>query len=752
MSDRAFSYACSRTRLLFPILAAAVLVAAPLTSSAQIATAPALTGIVRDESGVPVADVSVAVVELSRSSTSDTQGRYRIAGLLPGTYRVSFQRLGYRPALLAITLSGGEASLDARLHTTLVELPPVQVSASAAPTTALESPQPVGVLGGDALREALAASLGETIGAMPGVRNWSTGSGVGKPMIRGLRNDRVLVLADGQRTDFQGWGDEHGPQIESADADRVEVIRGPASVLYGSDALGGVVNVIPRDLPTAFGESPFVHGRLTSGWSSNGRGRDARLALEAASEGLGLRGSLTGRTHGDLRTPGGTLANTGYDAVTGSLEAGVRGEWGAWSLRFTRRGETVRIHEDPAEEPGATPNQRITDDLVHFGALMPVGGGRVRFDAGWQRNDRREFEERDAPDFALGLLARTWNAGVRWHHAPRGRWQGLVGASLQRERFTGSGEEALIPDARSLDAGLYAFEEADLGRWRLSLGARVDTRALEASAQPELGVTQQSRRHEAVTGNVGVLCRLAEPVALVLNLGRGFRAPSTFDLFSNGMHEGTVAFERGDPGLSVERSLNADVALRVQTSRLHGEVGGFINRIDDFIYSRPTGTFDDESGFQIFDVVQGDARLVGFEASADLHLDRAWHVLGSVDWVRGDNEALGQPLPWIPPMRIEAGVRYEAERIAALHHPHLSLRGSWNAEQDRLDPDDLATDAYTLLHAAAGCDLPLCGHALGLELVVRNVADTRYRDFVSRYKAYADAPGRDVRVQASVGF
>lgn len=748
-------HACSLARVcarILLVLFATLCSGMASPAHAQSAGAPSLTGVVRDESGAPIPDVVVAVVELSRSASTDPSGRYRIAGLLPGTYRVSFQRLGHRPALLPVTLMSGEQTLDAMLRTTLVELPPVQVSASAAPTTALESPQPVGVLGGDALREALAASLGETIGAMPGVRNWSTGSGVGKPMIRGLRNDRVLVLADGQRTDFQGWGDEHGPQVESADADRVEVIRGPASVLYGSDALGGVVNVIPRDLPTAFGEAPFVHGRVTGAWSSNGEGRDGRIALEGASEGVGLRGSLTGRTHGDQRTPTGPLANSGYDALTGSLETGVRGAWGAWSLRFTHRDETVRIHEDPLEEPGATPNQRIVDDLVHFGALMPVGGGRVRFDAGWQRNDRREFEERDAPDVALGLLARTWNAGVRWHHAPWGRWQGLFGASLQRERFTGSGEEALIPDSRTLDAGLYAFEETERGRWRFSLGVRADTRALDASAQPELGVTQQSRRHDAVTGNAGVLYRLAEPAALVLNVGRGFRAPSTFDLFSNGVHEGTVAFERGDPALSVERSLNADLALRVQTGRLHGEVGGFVNQIRDFIYSRPTGTFDDESGFQIFDVVQGDAQLTGFEASADLHLDRAWHVLGSIDWVRGDNQTADQPLPWIPPLRIEGGMRYEAERVAALRHPHLSLTCSWNAEQTRLDPDDLATDAHTLLHAAAGCDLPFYGHAIGLEVVARNLADTRYRDFLSRYKAYADAPGRDVRVQASVAF
>jgi outer membrane receptor protein involved in Fe transport len=710
-----------------------------------------LSGIVTDDAGRPIEGVAVAVVELSRSTATAADGRYRLAHLLPGTYRVSFQRLGFRPEIRPVTLAAS-LGLDVSLRTAMVELPPVQVSATASPTTALQSPQPVAVLDGDALREAMSLSLGETVRSLPGVRNWSTGSGVGKPMIRGLRNDRVLVLADGQRTDFQGWGDEHGPQVESADAERIEVIRGPASVLYGSDALGGVVNVIPRELPTAFGTAPFVRGRVTGGWSSNGSGRDGRVSFEGAQNGLGVRGSLTGRTHDDLETPGGALFNSGYDAVTGALEAGVRGDWGAWQMRYTRRDETVRIHEDPAEEEGATPNQAITDDLLHVSVLMPVGGGRVEWHGGWQRNDRREFEEADADEVALGLLARTWSAGVHWHHAPFGRWQGLFGASLQRERFTRSGEEALVPGSRALDFGLFVFEETEAGPWRLSLGARYDHRELDAEDDPALGVTGTRRTYDALSGNLGLLHRLGDPAALVVNLGRGFRAPSHFDLFSNGVHEGTVAFERGDPSLSVETSLNADLALRVQTGRLHGEVGGFVHRISDFIYSRPTGTFDDASGFQILDVVQGDATLAGFEASVDLHLSQPLHVTASADWVRGRNTVLDQPLPWIPPVRFEAGLRWEGERAGALHHPHLSVTGEWNARQEDLDPDDFATDAYTLLHVAAGAEAAFGRRTLALELVVRNLLDERHRDFLSRYKAYADAPGRDVRLQVSAGF
>ncbi|MEO6463833.1 MAG: TonB-dependent receptor, partial [Candidatus Eisenbacteria bacterium] len=649
---------CQRTVLLLFMLvsgsapALAQTDSIPTPTGAPVARGTVLSGRVTDPAGNPVPAVSVSVTELRRGSLTNADGRYTIPSLPLGVYRISFQRLGYAPSVHRSALATGSATLDVTLAESAVELPGTQVTATASATTPLTSPQPISVLGGAALRQAQAATLGGTLEQLPGLRSWSTGSGIGKPMIRGLRSDRVVIASEGVRLDNQQWGDEHGPQVETANIERVEVIRGPASVLYGSDALGGVINVIPRELPTAFGRPAFVGGRVHGGFGSVDGNREGALAIEGAAQGFGWRGSLAARRSDDVRTPERRLFNSGNESLTGSGAVGHRGAKGSIDLSYSRRDERVEIHEDPKEDPTATPYQKIGDDLGRLRAILPFGDeSRLEVSLGAEQNRRREFESADDPTVALGLLARSYSGVARYHHPQVGSLEGLLGLSYQANRFSKFGEESLIPSSRGNDAALFAFEQAELGPWRIAFGARFDHRTLDVEDDADLAVAAQGRSWNAVTGNVGVLYRVAGPVALVANLGRGFRAPSNFDLFSNGVHEGTVAFEKGNPDLGVETSINGDVAVRVQSSSVRAEIGGFVNEIEDYIYTRPTGSFDPESGFEIFETVQGNARLVGFEASAEAHPDRRVHLSVSSDFVRGDNTDTDTPLPWIPSLR-----------------------------------------------------------------------------------------------------
>jgi iron complex outermembrane receptor protein len=200
--------------------------------------------------------------------------------------------------------------------------------------------------------------------------------------------------------------------------------------------------------------------------------------LEGATGALGFRGSLTGRTSSDVQTPVGELFNSGGETVNGSGIVGYRGNFGSVTASYTRRNEKVEIHEDPAEDPEATPFQRIGEDRVHLGANLAAGPSHFDIDLGYERNRRREFEEADATDVALGLLAKTYSGDVRFHHVPLGSFAGIVGVSGLRNEFEKFGEETLIPNNAYNNVGLYAFEQAELGRWNLSLGARYDYRRL----------------------------------------------------------------------------------------------------------------------------------------------------------------------------------------------------------------------------------------------------------------------------------
>lgn len=712
----------------------------------------ALSGRVTDSTGAPVVDAQIVLLEAHRSAHTDADGRWRLERVPEGIYGLSITAIGFRPSIGRVTVRGADLRHDIVLARTRIELPPIQTTATPLATSALDSPQPLSVLGGEALAAKQAPSLGAVLDGLPGLRNNSTGAGIGKPVIRGLGSNRVLVLDDGQRMETQQWGDEHAPNVETATAERIEVIRGPASVLYGSDALGGVINVVQRDLPDG-ADGPRLRGRLSAGYASNGRAPDGNALLEGASGVFGFRGTISGRSQRDLATPGGNLANSGLSMAGGSFAAGVHGGWGALTASLTRRDERLEIHEDPAEAPDATGYQRIGATRTKLAGNVTLGGAsRLEFDVGLERNRRREFEDADATDVALGLLSKTTTANAHLHLAASAKAAGVVGVSFLRTAFSKFGEETLIPNSTTTGLGVFGFEQVETGRWQLSFGARYDHRTLDNASDDVLGLDAGTRDYHSVTGNVGVLYRLAEPLALVVNAGRGFRAPSPFELFSNGVHEGTVRFERGDPTLKNETSFNVDVALRVQSGAVRAEIGAFRNAITNYIYPRPTGTTDPESGFQIYDVSQGDALLTGVEGSLEYHPTTWLHLRAGGDYTRGQNTTLDLPLAFVAPLRVTASARLEGKGGALFASPYLELGGETNAKQTRLDPEDVAPDGYTIANLGAGVTLANGRRPVQVDVQVRNLFDASYRAFLSRYKLYADDPGRSAMLRVSLGL
>jgi iron complex outermembrane receptor protein len=380
---------------------------------------------------------------------------------------------------------------------------------------------------------------------------------------------------------------------------------------------------------------------------------------------------------------------------------------------------------------------------------VATGASHIDVSLGYERNRRREFEEADATDVALGLLSRTYSANLRLHHPPYHGVAGIIGVTGLRNEFDKFGAETLIPNNAFTGLGVYAFEQLEAGPWSFAVGARYDYRRLQVEDDADLGVVSQRRSYNSVTGNLGALYRIAEPVALVLNLGRGFRAPTAFDLFSNGVHEGTLRFERGDSTLKNETSINTDVALRIQGSKITAELGGFANFIDNFIFPDPSGEIDPASGLQIFDITSGNAKLTGLEAALEFHPTTFLHLRGTADYTRGENTTTDLPLPFIPPFRATYSARLEGGRAGWLENPYLSIGGESNARQTRVDPEDFAPEGYTLANLGGGFAVPLGEKQLSLDLQLRNVFNKSYASFLSRYKTYALDPGRNFIVRVS---
>jgi iron complex outermembrane receptor protein len=739
-------------------------VTAARAAAASGADTWSISGRVADANGQPIAQATVRIVEIQRSGKTGEDGRYTIGQMPAGTYSVAVTAIGYQPLLRRVTVSGGNVTLDVSLKATFIELPAIQISASAEATSVMNSPQPIGIASEEELERSRPATLGDALENIAGVRNNSSGPAAGKPVIRGLTNTRVLVVDDGQRLEHNQWGDDHFSSVEPAQAGRIEVIRGPASVLYGSDALGGVINVIPPDLPDAIGRSGFVQGSVSGGFGSGNQQADGALTLEGADGGFGFRFSGSGRHAQNVRTPDYKLWNSGFHNEGGTGTLGYRGAWGSFTGSYTYNNSRLNLTD---EDPTATGRGGSDDHRAHADLSLALGPSRLEWGAGWERNQRHEWEDATATEEAFFMRQYTYTTDLRLHHASLGPLSGLVGASGEYSTDTNVGEERLIPDDKVGGAAVYAFEQTDVGRWNLSFGARYDYRRLQVEADPDLGNAAQRLHWNSVTGNLGLLYHVTEPVALVLNVGRGFRSPSAFDLFANGPHEATSTFEIGNPNLKTESSVNTDFRIRVNATSAAIELGGFVNLIQNFIYTVPTSQTDPESGFDIYNVTQGDALLAGFEGQFQYHPAEFLHLEGAADYVYGKNTTTKDPLPAMPPFRATYTARLEGRSLGSLSSPYFSLGGETNARQTRLNPAEVmffgnafdgtgyTPKAYTLLNLGAGFALPSGGdRTVKVDIELRNVLDQGYADYLSHLKTIAPNPGmgRSFNARITAGF
>jgi iron complex outermembrane recepter protein len=760
-----------------PIVLACLLLALPalvpsapaLPNAVALVPSDTVRGTVVDSGGAPVVRAQVSLLELGRRTLTDAQGRFALGRVPPGRYTLVATGPGYPWVARLVTVPVTEA-LVVRLTGEPSLLPPVTVTATRSPLDPRLSPLPATELSGDVLRRSTSVSLARAVEELPGLRTLSTGEQIGKPVIRGLSGARVLVLDNGLRLEDYSWSDEDGPSVDARLADRVEVIRGPASVLYGSDAVGGVINVLPADLPRADAGSTVSRFRSEIFGASNNVEGGVLLGFEGAKGGLGARATVIGRTAGDLHTPAGELDNTGFSAANGEVAVGASGTNGGASLRYSRYGGEFKLLEaggpgaegTPEEDGG--PERKLSDDRVRLDATRVLGAVRLEARAQWQRHWIAEnSDEAPAPGGGteegrvFDLLLNTGTLDLLLHHRLGSRVTGTVGLSGVIQDNDSRGPEALIPDARTRDGAVFALERADVGRWSLLAGARVDVRGLDADANADLALPATSRHYTAATGDVGLVFRAAPSLFLTANAGRAFRAPNLFELFANGPRLGEARFEIGDSTLGPETSFNLDVGLRWEGHGVRAELAAFRNRIGDYIFGVPTTEFQDS--LRIFRYGSTDATLLGGEARVIVAPVPHLTLGGQVEYVRG-TDAQDRPLPDIPPVRglletelgdlafgwlEQARIGLELELVGGQHRvPSYDLAGSGATVFD------LPTDGYALLGFEVGGEHTVGGRRLMLAARVRNLTNTQYRDYLSRYKTFAYNPGRDVSVRVGL--
>ncbi len=737
-------------------------------------TAATLSGRVTDTAGAPLAGARVTLTELSREAITRADGRYAFAGLPTGRYTVVARRLGYASRSVVVATATERGAHDFALVPTAFRIEPVTVTAAAGPTEAFRSARSIGVLTQDALRREASISLAHSLVSLPGVRSVSTGLQIGKPVVRGVSGARVLTADDGLRIEDYSWSDEDAPSIDARLAQRVEVVRGPASVLYGSDAVGGVVNVVPEALPVAEAGGSVRHTSAELYGATNNAEVGASLRVEGAVGRVGYRAFGVGRVAQSYHTPAGAVAHTGFGGGNGQLAVGLRGARSNTTLRAVHYGGEFKLLEAvpataPAGAAGAEeegPERKLLDDRVQVVHERLVGGVRVEAKGQFQRHSLIEVSDDCIPPpgatacvkppgvkeaTAFDLLLNTAVADLRVHHGGDrdGGVRGTVGVSGMYQTSDSRGPIFLVPDATSATVAGYALEQWTAGRLTVSGGARVDHRALRASPNAQLSLARRDARDwTAATFDAGLVVRATPALSLVASGGTGWRAPTLFDLYANGPQLAEARYEIGDPGLRTEYATNGEAGLRWSSPHVRAEATAFATRIDDFIYVTPTA--QTASGLPLVRHVQTDARFAGVESLAEVAVAAPLTLRARQDYVRATNRATGAPLPLIPPARGAVGGTLHT--TGAAHPTALSAEVEHVARQTRLDVNDVPTNAYTLVNVDVEGERTLHGRAYRLDVGVHNVGDVAYRDFLSRYKRFALDPGRNVTVRLSTGW
>jgi iron complex outermembrane recepter protein len=746
--------------------------ASPAVARAQVGTIEG--SVASGVDGRPLAGATVRLVEAHRVETTHGDGTFRFTNVPEGNHTVAVQRLGHRAVTRQVTLQAGErATLAFRLEQLVVELQPTVITGTIGERARDEVLSPSTVLAGAQLAARLQPTLAATVQTAPGMAVTSMGPATGRPVVRGLSGDRVLVLEDGQRTgDLSGMSGDHAQAVETASAERVEIVRGPMSLLYGSSALGGVINVIRREVPTYVPE--HLHGGLTlHGTSVNRGGAVAADAITPLGSSAALRGEGAWRTGSDYRTPRGVIQNTDTRAWSGGLGLSfLRGEnhyggaYRYYDSRYGIPGGFIGGHDEGVDIEMRRHAARIESEWHDFTPR--------RFDvrATGFFSDYSHFEREHHGEIGT-LFYQTIGGGeaVARHDALGPFSLGAFGVRAQyRDIVTGG--SLRTPDTYDYNAAVYAVEEIERGPFRLQGGARFDLARYvprDRDAFVVVGgepVFVRPRTFSAVTGSLGALYELATGVRAGASVSRAFRTPDFNELYSDGPHLAANTYDVGDPELGEETGLGLDVFLRVNRHPVRVELAAFRNRLDDYIFPSTRGRIElGRQGLRpLAQYTNEGAVFSGYEAEVEWTPFRNWILDAAISEVRARFTTERAPIPifhedgttelvqasrfppLIPPTRGHVGVRHEGVRWLA----GAQLRAA--AAQDRLAEFETRTPGYSLLDASVGVRFVTGTRLHVLTLRVDNVTDREYSNHLSRIKDLLPEPGRDVALVYRLTF
>ena len=699
----------------------------------------------------------ISIPELKQSVSTNERGEFQFSGIAQkGRFLVEVRYVGYKTITQVVDLSASEPFSFA-LQPSVIEVHEVVITGTASSADNRTNSTSVTTVRKDDLISRPTSNIIDAISRVPGVSQITTGAAVSKPVIRGLSSNRILTLSDGVKQEGQQWGDEHGIEIDQYRAARVEILRGAASLLYGSDALGGVINIVDP-LPPSTGQT---RGEILSNYATNNGLTGSSLMLEGNSNGFVWQGRGTYKNAFSFYTPGARIPNTGLNETNFNTLLGLNKTWGFAHLSLSSFNQKLGLpdfEQNPSGEyenpEGAvfTPTQLKKRDLLlpfqdvrHYKAALNstllFNSGRLRSTLAFQNNQRRELEEsRTEPSLFFDL--QTYSYDFKYYFQERNGWEPVIGISGAIQTSKNKAEELLIPDYDSKDFGGFGYLKKTWNITTLNAGLRVDYRRISGVEMEEEGTPKFSNfnnNFSNLSGAVGMTHELSRSWNVKANIGSAFRAPNIAELSSEGVHEGTFRYEVGATNLKPERSLYADAALEFHNNKADFHFNVYNNFIGNYIYPRQVDNESidvDGESFAVYRYVQDNANLYGMEAGLTIHPTSFMHLENSFSLTYGRNEQTKNNLPFIPAPSLRNEIRFEPKlKAAALRNTYFSIGLDNIFKQNRIDEEfETRTGGYTLVDATAGTIFMLSKQAVRVFVSANNLFNKAYVNHLNRLK------------------
>ena len=736
---------------------------------------------------------TVYIPDLKKSATADHNGKYQIGDLPPGKFLIITSYIGFETQSKTVAIDG-ETILDFQLSSTIIEAREVVITGVSHATEIRDAPISIISINRKALNEVGSPNIIDAITRTPGISQIATGPGISKPIIRGLGYNRVITLNDGIRQEGQQWGDEHGIEIDEQGIDKVEIIKGPASLMYGSDGLGGVISFLSV--------APLPEGKMDGRVSANYQSNQKLFAYSAMQRGnmsgINWLASVSCKIAQDYRNKAdGFVYNSGYDELNLNGQLGLNRKWGYSHLLISSFNQKVNLPEGERDSASGrfikraivngtptvvfpsptsslnfpiheTPYQSINHLRLVLDNNFYLKKSRLNLLVGYQNNLRREFGDFLFPNKAgLEMKLQSSTYQLKYILPDKNNLQISLGFGGMVQNNGNLGEEWLIPDYSLTDIGTYLFANKKKDRWSFNGGIRYDIRWLKSIAlyldsagrisnASTIGSIQKFASQNLTFGNssgsLGTTYHFSETLFAKANISRGFRAPNIAELSSNGRHEGAFRYEVGNPNLKAETSLQGDFGLVYNNTHFSFETSLFGNQIHNYIFIKKilsvggTDSIADPSApVPVFSFAQNNVILAGAEISFDLH-PHPW------DWLHFENsfcfvntradtkQDSSKYLPFIPPARINSELRVILPKKGKhLKNSYALVDVEHTFSQNRVFlayGTETPTAGYTLLNAGFGFELMNKKGTTLLNLILsgRNLANTIYQSHLSRLK------------------